>query len=94
MNRWVRVLVGLAIVAAAAAWMLSARPGDAGQNGDETVCCFTNPAFAGVCRVTPSGDETCESILQYLNTPHSTGKGYCGNTTIRGGWQRVDCPDE
>ena len=54
-------------------------------------CCFTNPAFTGVCQVTPQEGETCQSILDYLNTPNSAGKNYCGDTTIRGGWQQTSC---
>jgi hypothetical protein len=54
-------------------------------------CCFTNPAFAGTCEVEPAKDETCASILGYLNNPMSQGKAYCGNATIRGGWQSVAC---
>lgn len=54
-------------------------------------CCFTNPRYTGVCQVTPGEDETCASILSYLNNPNSVGKAYCGNTKVRGGWQQVDC---
>jgi hypothetical protein len=54
-------------------------------------CCFANPNFAGTCEVEPAKDETCASILGYLNNPMSQGKSYCGNTTIRGGWQSVAC---
>jgi hypothetical protein len=54
-------------------------------------CCFTNPRFTGVCQVTPGGDETCASILGYLNNPNSVGRAYCGNTKVRGGWAQVDC---
>ena len=54
-------------------------------------CCFTNPRYSGVCSVVPAEDETCASILAYLNNPNSTGKSYCGGTTIRGGWQQVAC---
>lgn len=59
--------------------------------GTEASCCFANQAYSGVCRVTPTGDETCQSILDYLNTPNSVGKAYCGETNIRGGWQRTSC---
>ena len=58
---------------------------------EETKCCFTNTAFPGVCEVTPAKDETCQSILEYLNTPNSAGKSYCGGTNIRGGWELVSC---
>jgi hypothetical protein len=54
-------------------------------------CCFTNPGYAGTCEVVPGPDETCASILAYLNNPMSQGKGYCGNTTIRGGWAEASC---
>jgi hypothetical protein len=54
-------------------------------------CCFTNRAFTGVCRVKPAEDETCATILAYLNNPQSQGKDYCGGTTIRAGWQQVSC---
>ena len=39
----------------------------------------------------PAKDETCASILGYLNNPMSQGKSYCGNTTLRGGWTSVAC---
>lgn len=54
-------------------------------------CCFTNPRYAGVCEVTPGADETCGSILSYLNNQASVGKTYCGNTKVRGGWSQVEC---
>jgi hypothetical protein len=54
-------------------------------------CCFTNERFAGVCRVIPGADETCDFIQAYLNNPSSSGRTYCDSTTLRGGWQRVDC---
>jgi hypothetical protein len=42
-----------------------------------------------------SGDarrgQSCGSILAYLNNPNSSGKGYCGGTSIRGGWQQASC---
>jgi hypothetical protein len=56
-------------------------------------CCFTNPRFTGVCKVTPGEDESCSSILGYLNNPNSTGKAYCGGTPVRGGWQQVACEE-
>jgi len=57
-------------------------------------CCFTNDQFTGVCRVVPAQDETCASILAYLNNPGSTGKSYCDSTTIRGGWVPTRCNAE
>jgi len=54
-------------------------------------CCFTNPGYSGTCEVQPAKDESCGQILDYLNDPMSQGKGYCGNTTIRGGWKSAAC---
>ena len=54
-------------------------------------CCFSNRAFSGVCAEKPQEDETCATILAYLNNPQSQGKAYCGKTTIRGGWQQTAC---
>lgn len=54
-------------------------------------CCFTNPRYTGMCRQDPQDDETCGSIVGYLNNPNAVGKAYCGNTTVRGGWQQVAC---
>ena len=56
-------------------------------------CCFENPRYSGTCEVTPDEDESCGSILGYLNNPNSVGKDYCGNTTIRGGWTKVECEE-
>jgi hypothetical protein len=57
----------------------------------EEACCFENPRFSGTCKVTPGPDESCSSILGYLNNPNSVGKAYCGNTKVRGGWTQVSC---
>jgi len=54
-------------------------------------CCFENPRFSGTCQVSPGPDESCGSILGYLNNPNSVGKAYCGNTKVRGGWSTVPC---
>jgi hypothetical protein len=54
-------------------------------------CCFTNARYVGTCEVEPAKDVTCAAILDYLNNPQSQGKSYCGNTSIRGGWQQVPC---
>jgi hypothetical protein len=54
-------------------------------------CCFNNRLYTGTCQVMPGSDETCSSILGYLNNPNSVGKQYCGNTKIRGGWSEVSC---
>ncbi len=78
-----RVLILAMVLMPAAGAALAAEP--------KPDCCFTNSAFSGVCRVTPGQDETCKSILDYLNTPNSAGKTYCGGTQIRGGWEEVSC---
>ncbi len=57
-------------------------------------CCFQNPGYAGTCKVQPAEDETCASILAYLNNPMAEGKSYCGGTTVRGGWTEVPCEEE
>ncbi|NOZ79945.1 MAG: hypothetical protein GXP48_12365 [Acidobacteria bacterium] len=85
----VMALAVILVVAGALATVSSAAEG--GQNNGQRVCCFTQPQYAGVCKVTPTKDETCASILAYLNNPRSGGKGYCRNTAIRGGWKLIDC---
>lgn len=98
--RAVVAIFGLAVLAAAAAV-----PGAAGSPDEARAallaraqqprppekCCFTNPAYSGTCEVAPGKDETCASILDYLNNPMSQGKGYCSNTTIRSGWKTAAC---
>lgn len=92
------LVVGAALAVLALASSLISN-GVAGTNGSEAVsaaseaCCFTNPRYTGVCTVVPGEDESCPSILAYLNNPNSSGKAYCGGTTIRGGWQQVACED-
>jgi hypothetical protein len=54
-------------------------------------CCFANPRYAGTCEVEPAKDETCASILEYLNNPMSQGKPYCNSTNLRGGWKQEPC---
>ena len=54
-------------------------------------CCLTNTAFTGVCEETPAPGETCQGILDYLNTPNSAGKAYCGGSSVRGGWKLTSC---
>jgi hypothetical protein len=63
----------------------------ASQAAEKPACCFSNPAYSGTCQVTPGEDETCASILSYLNTALASGKSYCSNTDIRGGWKQVSC---
>ena len=57
-------------------------------------CCFTNPQYSGVCKVEPGEDESCSSILEYLNNPQSQGKSYCENTSVRGGGAEQKCRQE
>lgn len=64
------------------------------EQSDTAQCCFVNPNYQGVCTVTPAEGESCDEILAYLNTPLSVGKTYCENSRIRGGWERVNCPEE
>jgi uncharacterized protein (TIGR02246 family) len=59
--------------------------------GAQDRCCFNNFRFAGGCVVVPTGSETCESILAYLNSFDTVGRDYCGNTTVRGGWSLNPC---
>ena len=57
-------------------------------------CCFANPGYAGTCKVVPAEDETCASIVAYLNNPMAEGKSYCGGTTVRQGWTEVSCDEK
>jgi hypothetical protein len=59
--------------------------------GSAAPCCFANDHYEGTCKVIPGEGETCQSILDYLNNPMSTGKSYCGGTSVRGGWVLADC---
>jgi len=54
-------------------------------------CCYTNAMWSGVCEVRPAREDTCASILEYLNNPRSVGKTYCNATDIRGGWKSAAC---
>ncbi len=88
------VLTGLALCLAGGAMMLLAGATSRAAAGPGERCCFTNPRYSGICEVTPEEDETCASVLAYLNNPNSMGKDYCGNTTIRGGWEEVACESD
>ena len=79
MTKKLRAGVGLALALAA--------PGPAAA----AECCYTNAQYSGTCKVQPTGDETCQSILAYLNNPMASGKGYCGGTTVRGNWSEASC---
>ncbi len=63
------------------------------QETEETTadCCFVRDGYQGHCTVTPGEEETCESILEYLNTAGTVGKTYCNNSKLRGGWALADC---
>ncbi len=56
-----------------------------------STCCFSNRGYAGYCRVNPAEDETCASILAYLNNEMASGKSYCNSTRIHSGWELVSC---
>ena len=75
----VAVVVGLALLAPALV------------AGSAEPCCFANDRYEGICKVISGEGETCQSILAYLKNPMSTGKSYCGGTSVRGGWGQVDC---
>jgi hypothetical protein len=66
-------------------------PAPATVDGSAEPCCFANDRYEGTCKIIPGEGETCQSILEYLKNPMSTGKTYCGNTSVRGGWVQVDC---
>ena len=95
MNAKVRTVLLGSLFVAAAVFALVVVAADRGQATTDAVaadsCCFTNPRFSGVCEVTPGPEETCASILAYLNNPNSSGRAYCGGTTVRGGWSQVAC---
>lgn len=76
--------------AATTLWLVGSQAAVA-RAEEKADCCFSNPSYAGVCRVKPAEGETCASVLSYLNTTMSTGKSYCNNTEIRGGWKRAAC---
>jgi len=97
--------LGLAVIAAAATVSSAAGSADEARRAlaaravqqpplPPQRCCFTNPGYTGTCEVVPGKDESCGSILDYLNNPMSQGKGYCSNTTIRGGWKSAYCPSQ
>ena len=80
------MLAGIFYILFSISTATAATPSSTGQ------CCFVHPNYSGVCVVQPAGNETCASILGYLNSAGSAGKTYCGSTTIRGGWSRTKCP--
>lgn len=82
--------VAVGILALVCALVIMASAGDESQ---QETCCFTHPNYSGTCEVTPGEDETCQSVLQYLNTPMSQGKTYCGGTELRGSWELATCTE-
>jgi len=75
----------------AAATPLGCTAAAASADDPRPPCCFENPRYVGVCQVEPAKDETCSSILEYLNNPQSAGRPYCNSTAVRGGWKIVPC---
>ncbi len=83
-----RLLMVLCLAALGAFLIMTATSAE-----NQETCCFTHPSYSGTCEVVPGEGETCQSILQYLNTPMSQGKTYCGGTELRGGWQLSSCAE-
>lgn len=89
MKTKIKILYGILIVTIL---VLSGANIFAQKNEESTTeCCFTREGYQGVCKITPGEDESCESILKYLNTAGTTGKTYCGGSKLRGGWKQVKC---
>ena len=88
-RRAAAVAAALALAAAATA-TAQTRSGQV-QRGDSGVCCINNFRFTGPCQVTLGPGESCGDVLSYLNSLNSAGRGYCGNTIIRGGWTLGHC---
>ncbi len=86
-----RIIAAIACILCLGASTAVASTEDASTAIGQAPCCFENPRFSGTCQVTPGEDESCSSILGYLNNPNSVGKTYCGNTKVRGGWTQVSC---
>ncbi len=86
-----RIIAAIACILCLGALTAVASTEDASTAIGQAPCCFENPRFSGTCQVTPGEDESCSSILGYLNNPNSVGKTYCGNTKVRGGWTQVSC---
>ena len=63
-------------------------PADAAA--DTKPCCFNTCRFSGRCVVQIGDGESCGDVLGVLNNPMGA-PGYCGGTSIRGGWATVEC---
>ena len=98
MKRSHRFVLGAAFGLAFIVLLASSLPGTgtAAQDAKKPAskCCYTNPRHTGICQVTPGEGETCSTILSYLNNPNTSGKSYCGGSTVRGGWKKVKCEGE
>ena len=86
-----RIFAAIACILCFGALAAVAGAEDEFLNIQQAPCCFENPRYSGTCEVTPGEDESCGSILGYLNNPNSVGRTYCGNTKVRGGWTQVSC---
>ena len=93
MKSTVRFFVAIACILCLGAIATVAGAEDVSMTIQQSSCCFENPRYTGTCVVTPGEDESCSSILGYLNNPNSVGKMYCGNTKVRGGWTQVSCEE-
>ena len=91
MDRRTNARIRTALLAAALATMAGAPAAIRASDEPPPRCCFTNPAYSGVCQVDLHEGETCAGVLSYLNNPRASGKTYCGNTDIRGRWRSVAC---
>ena len=80
-----------ALVGALALATVGGAGATAQQQERQEPCCLSNPQYSGVCTVIPDPGVTCADVLAYLNSPNSSGKNYCDNTPLRGGWEQVDC---
>ncbi len=87
------VIVVFAVIAAGGAVVADAQyqTGQVQHGGSSKQCCFNNFRFAGSCAAQVGQNESCNTVLSYLNNFNSVGLAYCGNTTVRGGWTTVDC---
>ena len=86
-------VVVLAVIAAGGAGVADAQyqSGRVQHGSSSKQCCFNNFRFAGSCSAQVGQNESCNTVLSYLNNFNSVGQAYCGNTTVRGGWTTVDC---
>ena len=91
MKSTVRMIAAIACILCLGTPAAVAGAEDASTATQQSPCCFDNPRYSGTCEVTPGENESCSSILGYLNNPNSVGKMYCGNTKVRGGWTQVSC---